>query len=352
MTVEKLPFNYTFEDVNPRYRLLYQVCQIFQEVQIDHSPPILKLLSILKQKFCTACSLIAINDSHGKSDSLDAILSQLKEHQDSPDEFNDYVAGFITETNETFLSLTLPRNVHETLGDSYAIAMWRKGRLFTPEDVIIARTVLIVFFSKYQEYANALSGKGERIEDLPGCLLTTSSREHHSLTASTLSSLYEEALDMVCKVVVITDRDGALFHMNRAATMLFKSTLEGSQKDHSGIDWVAGLLHPDDVSKLVAVWDDAQAHHKAFHVAFRLQIGDNEGVYHLFDCFARPTKIDQSQAEHNWIFVMYDTEQQRLMEETRQASSRKTKFLAEMSHGNKGVQLQPFLDLTILCFRN
>ena len=337
MTVEKLPFNYTFEDVNPRYRLLHQVCSIFQEALTDRSPPVLKLLSILKQKFCTACSLIAINESHGQSDALDVILSHLKEHQNSDDNFKDYVAGFNSETNETFLSLALPKSVSETLGESYAIVMWRKGRLFTPEDVIIARTALIVFFAKYEEYASNLSGEPSQIEDLMS-MLTTGSSEGRPLTAMALSRLYEEALDMVCKVVVITEMDGALLHLNRAATILFKRSLEGSEKDHGGIDWVAGLLHPDDVSKLVSVWNDAQADTKGFHVAFRLQMGDN-GLYHLFDCFARPVKIAESQSNHNWIFVMYDTEQQRLMEETRQAASRKTKFLAEMSHGKHGMGL-------------
>ncbi len=331
MTIEKLPFNYTFEDVNPRYRLLHQVCAIFQEALIDRTPPVLNLLSILKQKFCTACSLIAINESHGQSDTLDTILSHLRRFQDDDENVDDYVSGFNSETNETFLSIALPRLVRETLGESYAIVMWRKGRLFTPEDVIIARAALIVFFAKYQDYIKHINPDANPIEDFMS-LMTTASSEGQPLTAFQLSRLYEEALDMVCKVVVITEQDGALLHVNRAATMLFKRSLGGSEKDHGGIDWVAGLLHPDDVSKLVSVWNDAQASSKLFHESFRLQMGDN-GLYHLFDCFVKPIKIAEKQQEHNWIFVMYDTEQQRLMEETRQAASRKTKFLAEMSHG-------------------
>lgn len=333
MTVEKLPFNYTFDDVNPRYRLLYLVTQIFCNENAGENPPLLQFLSILKQRFCTACSLISINDVHGHSPTLDQILHHLRQVQDN-DDYNDYVAGYNSDTDETFLSVALPKIISMQMGESYGLVLWRKGRLFTPEDVIIARTAIIVFFSKYQEFIKSRNLTAFDVTEAfqLGALIP----EGRRLDSGVLCGLYEEALDMVCKCVVITEADGTLVHLNRAAQMLLQRgevIVNSNGQERDGLNWVAGLLHPDDVSKLVNQWNTATQTGENFNIDFRLQMEVKE-LYHMFRCFVRPVKKNGNNVTQ-WIFVMYDMEQQRLVEESRQAASRKTKFLAEMSHGKR-----------------
>lgn len=334
MTIEKLPFSYALNDVNPRYRLLNQVADIFSDRQKDRNPPLLNLFAILKERFCSTCSLISIDEAQGAQES---IYAQLKFNQDHG--LGDYAVGYNSETDETFLGVSLPPTIKETLGDSYALVLWRKGRLFSAEDIITIRAALIVFFARYNEFRKTVISEAIEAEELLSFMTTTS--EGQPLSANALSRLYEEALDMVCKVVVITEVDGRLLHLNRAAKALFQRTLETTEKEYGGIDWVAGILHPDDVSKLVNTWNQAQASVTGFHVEFRLQMND-EGQYHLFSCYARPFQLTEGTSEFNWIFVMYDTEQLRLMEETREAAARKTKFLAEMSHGKSATGLVCF----------
>ena len=94
MTVEKIPFPYSFEDCNPRYRLLNQVNLMFRKDSEPLTvPPLFKLISILKEKFCTSCSLRSLDDTKGHSDTVNAILDDMKALKMSLGE-QDYITGY------------------------------------------------------------------------------------------------------------------------------------------------------------------------------------------------------------------------------------------------------------------
>ena len=334
MTVEKIPFPYSFEDCNPRYRLLHQVTMIFKNRDENMSvPPLFKLMNILKEKFCSSCSLRSFEEPKGNSDQIGVILEDLMSLK-AANADQDYITGYNSSTDETFLAINLPVGMASEIKEAYAMILWRKGRIFTPEDVIIARTCVILFFSLCRDaYAtNKTLPPQINPQDM---IKRAASLTVEEMSPQTLAFLYGEALDMVCKNVVITNKDGDLIHMNKCAGALFKRPIssEGTMNSYSGgIDWFAGLLHPDDLQNLVDTWDSAQTTNLGFSVEFRLQVVESKMEYHLFRCHARPVKDANGRVQY-WIFCMFDMEQSRLIEETKLSSVRKTKFLAEMSHG-------------------
>lgn len=337
MTVEKIPFPYSFDDCNPRYRLLHQVNNMFKNKDSPITiPPLFKLMSILKEKFCSSCSLRCLEEGAGTSDSIGIILEDMKSlTQVNSDQ--DYITGYHSSTDETFLAIILPSGMSPDMQETFVLILWRKGRIFTPEDVIVARTCVILFFSLCKDAfsCNAINAPKMNTYNL---LSHASSLPTDQISPQTLSYLYGEALDLVCKCVVITNKDGTLIHMNKCAETLFKrrplSSEEMIQSYTGGIDWFAGLLHPDDLQNLVNTWNTCQKNNEGFTVEFRLQIVESKPEYHLFRCLSRPIKDNDSGKVQFWIFCMFDMEQARLMEETKLAAGRKTKFLAEMSHGN------------------
>ncbi len=336
MTVEKIPFPYSFDDCNPRYRLLHQVNTMFMNKNDPITvPPLFKLMSILKDKFCSSCSLRCLEDETGQSDSIAIILEDMRALKQINTE-QDYIAGYHSSTDETFLAINLPNGMSGEFKEAFVLILWRKGRIFTPEDVIVARTCVILFFSLCKDVysRNSISAPKMNTYDI---LSRASNRLVDQMNPQTLSYLYGEALDLVCKCVVITNKDGTLIHMNKCAEDLFKrplSTEEMIQSYSGGIDWFAGLLHPDDLQNLVTTWNTGQQTSEGFIVEFRLQIVERKPEYHLFRCLSRPVKDNVAGKVQFWIFCMFDMEQSRLMEETKLAAGRKTKFLAEMSHGN------------------
>ena len=337
MTVEKIPFPYTFDDCNPRYRLLNQINSMFKKNSEPFSvPPLFKLISILKEKCCTSCSLRTLDDTSGHSDTINAILSDMKAlKMGSGDQ--DYITGYHSSTDETFLALNLPNGMAHEVVDSFVLIMWRKGRIFTPEDVIIARTCVILFFSLCKEFLSVYKPQTAPM-NTSEILARASQMPEDLINSNTLTLLYEEALDLVCKCVIITNKDGALIHMNKCAEAVFKrsfSNEEMTQNFSGGIDWFAGLLHPDDLQNLVDTWNSAKTSTEGFTIEFRLQGGENKLEYHLYRCLSRPIQDKVNGTIQYWIFCMFDMEQSRLMEETKLAAGRKTKFLAEMSHGKR-----------------
>lgn len=297
------------------------------------APPLFKLMSILKEKFCSSCSLRSLEEQVGRSDTIGVILDDMKKLKAANAE-QDYITGYHSSTDETFLAINLPEGTSSGLTETFVLILWRKGRIFTPEDVIIARTCVILLFSLCKE---AFASKQTVAAQLyPNDILKNAlSIPHEELSPQILASLYGEALDLVCKCVVITNKDGTLIHMNQCAKNLFKRPIisdEIVQAYSGGIDWFAGLLHPDDLQTLVSTWNSAVGKSTGFTVEFRLQVVENKTEYHLFRCHSRPIKDDNGRVQY-WIFCMFDMEQSRLMEETKLAAGRKTKFLAEMSHG-------------------
>lgn len=339
MTVEKIPFPYSFDDINPRYRILHQVNAMFRNKNeaATTALPLFKLMSILKEKFCTSCSLRSFEDKRDShTDSIDMILEDLKALRASDAE-QDYITGYHSSTDETFLAINLPDGISHEVMETFVLILWRKGRIFTPEDVVIARTCIILFFSLYRDTCNTRNSAILKELNAADAIHRPSNLPADQISPATMSFLYGEALDLVCKCVVITNQDGTLIHMNKCAEALFKRPLSGEEMLRSytgGIDWFAGLLHPDDLHNLVDTWNTALQTKQDFAVEFRLQIPENNSEYHLFRCLSRPIK-DSSGVVKYWIFCMFDMEQSRLMEETKLAAVRKTKFLAEMSHGKK-----------------
>lgn len=290
-------------------------------------------MSILKEKFCSSCSLRSLDEETGHSDAIGAILDDMKLLKSVNGE-QDYVTGYHSSTDETFLAINLPEGLNGELQETYVLILWRKGRIFTPEDVIIAKTCIILFFSLCRDAFATRKGSRSQLNNYD-VLKKAACISNGEITQQTVSFLYGEALDLVCKSVVITDKDGTLIHMNKSAEALFKRPLVNEELLHTysgGIDWFAGLLHPDDLQNLVNTWNSAQKTSEGFIVDFRLQILESKTEHHLFRCHSRPIKDDSGCIQY-WIFCMYDMEQVRLMEETKLSSVRKTKFLAEMSHG-------------------
>lgn len=334
MTVEKIPFPYSFEDCNPRYRLLNQVNIMFKNQSEPMTvPPLFKLMSLLKEKFCSSCSLRSLEEDAGRSDSIGVILDDMKRLKKANDD-QDYITGYHSTTDETFLAINLPGGVSSEVKEAFVMILWRKGRIFTPEDVIIARTCVTLFFSLCREAFASKKSVSVQMDPYDmlkkvACIPT------EEISPQTMAYLYGEALDLVCKSVVITNKDGNLIHMNKCAETLFKRPLSSDEMIQSysgGIDWFAGLLHPDDLQNLVNTWNTAQSSNEGFTVEFRLQIVESKPEYHLFRCHSRPMRDGNGRVRY-WIFCMFDMELNRLMEETKLSSVRKTKFLAEMSHG-------------------
>ena len=337
MTVEKIPFPYSFDDVNPRYHLLHQVNTMFKYKDEPVTiPPLFKLMSILKEKFCSSCSLRGLEEKRGcHIDSIDMILDDLKILRETNDD-QDYITGYHSSTDETFLAINLPDGFDNEIKETFVLILWRKGRIFTPEDVIIARTCVILFFSLCRQAFDSKKNNMFNELKVSDMLNRATILPEDQINSQTMAYLYGEALDLVCKCVVITNQDGTLIHMNKCAEQLFKRPLVSDEMVNSytdGIDWFAGLLHPDDLQNLVHTWNTALKTNQDFTVEFRLQILEHKSEYHLFRCLSRPIK-DTSASVKYWIFCMFDMEQARLMEETKLAAVRKTKFLAEMSHGN------------------
>ena len=305
-------------------------------------PPLFKLMSILKEKFCSSCSLRSLEEKRGgHGDSIDIILDDLSVlRQANTDQ--DYITGYHSSTDETFLAINLPDNMNGEKSESFVLILWRKGRIFTPEDVIIARTCVILFFALCRDAFSTKKNTIAKDLNVADVINQAANLPESQISPQTMSYLYGEALDLVCKCVVITNQDGTLIHMNKCAEALFKRPLSSEevilQSYTSGIDWFAGLLHPDDLQNLVNVWNTALQAKDDFTVEFRLQIRENKSEYHLFRCLSRPVKDkDTGGRLKYWIFCMFDMEQARLMEETKLAAVRKTKFLAEMSHGNNNI---------------
>lgn len=356
MTVEKIPFPYSFDDVNPRYRLLHQVNEMFKNKNDPMIvPPLFKLMSILKERFCSSCSLRSFEEMrNNKSDSIDIILDDLKVLIDSNAQ-QDYITGYHSSTDETFLAINLPDGLTYEVSETFVLILWRKGRIFTPEDVIIARTCVILFFSLCRDAFNNKRNVIANELKVADVINRASTLIDDHISPQTMAYLYGEALDLVCKCVVITNQDGTLIHMNKCAESLFRNPLSVDEMIHSytgGIDWFAGLLHPDDLQNLVNVWNTALQTNQDFTLEFRLQILENKSEYHLFRCHSRPIKDNTDRLKY-WIFCMFDMEQSRLMEETKLAAVRKTKFLAEMSHGkNKHKHTYNNNNFKLICFRN
>lgn len=335
MTVEKIPFPYSFEDCNPRYRLLHQVNMMFKNRDDPiTTPPFFKLMSILKEKFCSSCSLRSLEEI-GHSDTIGVILDDMKKLKGANGD-QDYITGYNSSTDETFLAINLPNESISGLAETFVLILWRKGRIFAPEDVIIARTCVILFFSLCRDAFSSMSTLASQMSSTD-ILKYASALPKDEISPQILVNLYGEALDMVCKSVVITNKDGTLIHMNHCANDLFKRPIitdEIFQANSGGIDWFAGSIHPDDLQTLVRTWNSAVSSSTGFTVEFRLQVVEDKAEYHLFRCLCRPMKDPNAQVQY-WIFCMFDMEQSRLMEETKLAAVRKTKFLAEMSHGKK-----------------
>lgn len=342
MTVEKIPFPYSFDDCNPRYRMLHEVNMMFKNRDEPIAvPPLFKLMSIMKEKFCSACSLRSLDEEPGHSDAIGAILDDMKKLKSTNSE-QDYITGYHSSTDETFLAINLPEGVTSSEAkETFVMILWRNGRIFTPEDVIIARTCVTLFFSLCREaFASnkTISSSKMNIYDM---LKRATSIPTEEISPQTMAFLYGEALDLVCKSVAITSKDGNLIHMNKCAEDLFKRPISSESMIHfysGGIDWFASLLHPDDLQNLVNTWNSAQSSSEGFTVEFRLQIVESKPEYHMFRCHSRPVKDGNGQVQY-WIFCMFDMELSRLMEETKLSAVRKTKFLAEMSHG------KPFMSI-------
>ena len=337
MTVEKIPFPYSFDDCNPRYRLLHQVNTMFKSRDEPMNfPPLFKLMSIMKERFCSSCSLRCLDNEAGQSDSIGIILEDMRKLLKADAE-QDYITGYHSSTDETFLAINLPTDMCGELKESFVLILWRKGRIFTPEDVIVARTCLILFFSLFKEKFKSKISLQASLNTFE-LLSRASDVPEAQINPQNMSFLYGEALDMVCKCVVITNKDGTLIHMNKCAETLFKRPLasdEMIQSYEGGIDWFAGLLHPDDLQSLVSTWNTGLETSEGFTVEFRLQISEGKTEYHLFRCMSHPIKDTKTGNVQFWIFCMFDMEMARLMEETKLAAGRKTKFLAEMSHGKR-----------------
>ena len=343
MTVEKIPFPYSFEDCNPRYRLLHEVNAMFKNRdEAITVPPLFKLMSIMKEKFCSACSLRSIDEEPGHSDVIGAILADMKKLKTSNSE-QDYITGYNSSTDETFLAINLPEGVATEVKETFVMILWRKGRIFTPEDVIITRTCVTLFFSLCREAFSSKKTIYSKM-NIYDMLKKATRIPTEEISQQTLAFLYGEALDLVCKSVVITSKDGTLIHMNKCAEALFKRPLSSEEMIHfysGGIDWFASLLHPDDLKNLVNTWNSAQSSSEGFTVEFRLQIAESKPEYHMFRCHSRPEK-DKNGLVQYWIFCMFDMELSRLMEETKLSDMRKTKFLAEMSHGKQNQIINHF----------
>lgn len=368
MTIEKIPFAYSFEDCNPRYRLLNQINGMFVDTNESAVvPPLFKLLSILKEKFCTSCSLVSLEEGDKHSENVSLILKSMKElydgsQQNRTQQQQDYITGYQGSTDETFLAVTMPEGLTSELNESFVLIMWRKGRIFTAEDVITARTSVNLFYSLFRE-AYAPKKPNSQLAKASELISCSSHLPASDISTQTMVHLYGEALDLVSKCVVITDREGSLIHLNKCAEALFSrpcSSDEMIQSYTGGIDWFAGLLHPDDLASLVSAWNTAQQTKEEFNLEFRLQICANRPEYHLFGCHSRPIKAFSDEAKDSpssanveyWIFCMFDMEQARLMEETKLAAGRKTKFLAEMSHGNSTICIKKSKMLMFVVFRD
>ena len=336
MTVEKIPFPYSFDDCNPRYRLLHQVGMIFKNRSDPITvPPLFKLMSLMKEKFCTSCSLRSLEEEVGRTDSIGVILEDMKALKKANAD-QDYITGHHSTTDETFLAVNLPDGVTSEVNETFVMILWRKGRIFTPEDVVIARTCVTLFFSLCREAFASTKAMSTQINPYDLFKRMANNVATEEMSPQTLAYLYGEALNLVCKSVVITSKDGTLIHMNKSAEALFNRPISSDDMVHysGGIDWFAGLLHPDDLQNLVNTWNSAQNSNNGFTVEFRLQIVESKTEYHLFRCHSRPIKDINGRVQY-WIFCMFDMELNRLMEETKLSSVRKTKFLAEMSHGKK-----------------
>jgi hypothetical protein len=336
MTIEKIPFPYTFEDCNPRYQLLNQVNKMFnnREDRITILP-LFKFMGILKEKFCSSCSLRSLDEDIGHSDTIGVILEDMKTLKRVKID-QDYITGYHSTTDETFLAINLPEAVASEIQEAFVMILWRKGRIFTPEDVIIARTCVTLFFSLCRDAFASKQYMSTQITSYE-MLKKAASIPTEEMTPQAMAFLYGEALDLVCKSVVITGKDGTLIHMNKCAENLFNRPFSTEEMIHSyssGIDWFAGLLHPDDLQNLVNKWNSAQSSSEGFTVEFRLQIVESKPEYHLFRCQSRPVKDGNGRVQY-WLFCMFDMEMSRLMEETKLSAVRKTKFLAEMSHGKQ-----------------
>lgn len=338
MTIERIPFPYSFDDCNPGYQLLLQINNMFKNSDESMSfLPILKLMSILKEKFCSSCSLRSLEEDFGHSDSIGVILEDMKALRNSKSE-QDYITGCHTCTDETFLAVHMPEVLAAEVMEPFILILWRKGRIFYPEDVIIAKTCVTLFFALCRDAFASRRNSNAQV-NMNHVLKFATTQPGDYMTSQTLSNLYGEALDMVCKSVVITNNNGALIHMNACAESLFKRPLSSEEMPSpytDGIDWFARLLHPDDLQTLVGTWNTAQHSKEGFTVEFRLQIADQKTDYHMYRCLSRPIKDPQESVEY-WIFCVYDMEQSRLVEEAQLAAGRKTKFLAEMSHGKSEV---------------
>ena len=205
MAVEKIPFAYSYDDVNPRYRLLHQVNTMFKNKDDPIMvPPLFKLMSILKERFCSSCSLRSLEDNRGGHiDSIDSILDDLKVLRLSNSE-QDYITGYHSSTDETFLALNLPDSLNDGEKGTFVLILWRKGRIFTPEDVIIARTCVILFFSLCRETFNSKTNAITWQMNGADVINQTLNISEDQITPQIMSHLYGEALDLVCKCVVIT----------------------------------------------------------------------------------------------------------------------------------------------------
>lgn len=332
--IDLFPSMSNFNDVAPRYQLLDQINHIFERK--DSHPPLLRLIRVFKERFCDACTLITADElgfGGAEENASNRQIMQELRHAVEGDPGKGHITGYRRDSKEIFLATFLP--MHKESEERSALIFWRRGRVFTPEDVIAMDVSISLFFAQlkllYRDQSARQGGAGEEQAGV-GAGAGAGVGAGSGLDPASRAAMYEEALDFVSRSVVILEGGAgaaegeAMLHMNTAARELFRC--EGTAH---GLDWIAASIHPDDAQQLLRVWDESRRTRSAFTVQMRLRQHEQD-KYRRFQCSARPVLDARTLGVRRWLFTVYDIEARVAQEEEQTAEGRKSKFLAEMSH--------------------
>lgn len=212
---------------------------------------------------------------------------------------------------------------------SQRLILWRHGCVFSMEDILVVR--ILLDFLKLR--------LAMRAESPP----PVTKMAHHAICAPLASSdpqhvrrIAANILDGIPDIAILCDSSGGIITFNQEAEDNFERL---SDKLHptlgSGSALFSCACHPDDVKSLYKVWGEAVREKKAIEIACRLMVKD--GRHQLCQCRITPLKDEypESPAGNSWLLVAMKIPNNSPQPSLESAASKaKSRFLAEISHGN------------------
>lgn len=304
----------------------------------ESKPDLFKLIGIVNKVFAEGCCVWPSHGHHCEITVKNRVAFEwLKKHlEENPDPVSVSFLANTASGFHSFLAVPFPGECPCQQGDW--MVCWRRDELFGHADVTAMQACLALYTTKSREMELDEPISAGRSVDQSDA----SETENIQLCnrGRPCEAVFKTVVDLCPHCLFLCETDGSLSQTNVRAVDAFGDMVRPGLPSTQSIAWLANIVHPDDLSRMVEAWRTVQSWQQSDpgtdQVVENCRLVFEDGRASNFRIIIKPVFAESTDGRRqnltNWLLYAMDADRARDLERERALSQSRTRFLAEMSH--------------------